>query len=143
MKVREKCYSGEWKESPLHILDITAPGVPDTKYSDHHYRAISKEKMANMVTMYDRFIPPSRHPDYLPSLETSATTPRSSSSTSSTTASDAGQSKRKLHLGVTDQVIEFRVDGLRDIKQEQDAHDGDLYLTYCTTHSLTLLLPCI
>ena len=91
MKVREKCCSRVWKESPLHILDITAPGVPDTKYSDHHYRAISKEKMANMVTMYDRFIPPNRRPDYLPALETSATAPRSSSSTSSTSEQEKSE----------------------------------------------------
>ena len=36
MKVRENCYNGDWKESPLHVLDATAPGVPDTKYSDTH-----------------------------------------------------------------------------------------------------------
>ena len=78
------------------ILDSTAPGVPDMKYSDHHCRTITKEKMANMVTMYDKFIPPNRRPVYLPALETSAIATRSSSSTSttSTTASDAGRSKR-------------------------------------------------
>ena len=96
MKVREKCYCGDWKDSPLHVLDTTVPGVPDTKYSSSHYRAIPAEKMANMVTMYNKFIPPDHRPDYLPPFSTSRPTAHSSSSTSSTTsASGAKQSKRK------------------------------------------------
>ena len=48
MKVRENCYSGAWNESPLHVTDPIAPGVPNIKYSNNRCRAISTEKMANI-----------------------------------------------------------------------------------------------
>ena len=91
MKVRQNCYSGDWKDSPLRVLDATASGVPETTYSNSHIREISAEKMANMTTMYDRFIPPDRRPVYLPPLTTSQSTASSSTTSSSVTR----QSKRK------------------------------------------------
>lgn len=30
MKVREKCFTGEWKRSPLRLLDPATPGIPTT-----------------------------------------------------------------------------------------------------------------
>ena len=44
MKVRENCYVGEWKDSPLHVRVSTAVGVPTTRYSDSHLHSISAEK---------------------------------------------------------------------------------------------------
>ena len=58
MKVREHCYGGDWKESPLHVRDHSASGIPTTTYAEKHYHGISAQKMADMVTMYDRYISP-------------------------------------------------------------------------------------
>ncbi len=68
MKVRGKCYSGPFAESPLKVTDINASGVPSENYKQTHYRPLSEEKMKDMVTMYDRFIPVERRPVYLPSF---------------------------------------------------------------------------
>jgi len=68
MKVRKNCFTGEWKDSPLPVRVSTADGVPTTKYSVSHLHSISAEKMANMVTMYDCFIPSDCRLDYLPPL---------------------------------------------------------------------------
>ena len=65
MKVRETIYSGAWSDSPLTIIDPSFPGIPTDTYA-HHTRNLSKEKIANMAQMYDTFIPPRFHPDYLP-----------------------------------------------------------------------------
>ena len=73
MKVRKNCFTGVWKDSPLRVRDSTAIGVPTTTYSDTHLHSISAEKTANMVTMYDRFIPLDRRPDYLPTCSTAPT----------------------------------------------------------------------
>ena len=35
-------------------------------FKDAHTHNIKEDKMANMLTMYDRFVSPSRRPDYLP-----------------------------------------------------------------------------
>ena len=67
MKVRENCFSGSWSESQLHVKHPDADCTPKVAYSDTHTRPLTSEKMANMITMYDRFIAPHRHPDYLPS----------------------------------------------------------------------------
>lgn len=66
MKVRELCYTGAWTDSKLKVKDPTVPWLPLHTYKEKHYHSLSKEKMANMVTMYDRFIPPSHRPNYLP-----------------------------------------------------------------------------
>ena len=68
MKVREQCFGGQWKDSPLHIVNHTVLGTPFTNYKEHN---IKDDKMANMVTMYDKFIPPDRRPEYLPALKQS------------------------------------------------------------------------
>ena len=66
MKVRENIYTGTWSDSPLTLSDASLPGVPTDTYN-HHTRNLSKEKMSNMVQMYDKFIPPRYRPDYIPS----------------------------------------------------------------------------
>ena len=42
------------------------------------------------------------------------------------------------HPDVMDPDIEFRVSGLKDIKQKQDAHDAKFVSLLCTLHSLIL-----
>lgn len=71
MKVREQCYTGAWKDSPLRLLDPSICGTPTTNYKDTKYHAIKDEKMANMITMYNRFISPDRRPSYLPVFQPS------------------------------------------------------------------------
>ena len=98
MKVKENCYGGSFVASPLSVTDESAVGYPTQNYRDTHTRALSDEKMKNMVTMYDKFVPPNRRPDYLPPFHQSATSalstvastvsmPSSSSSLPSTTTS--------------------------------------------------------
>jgi hypothetical protein len=79
MKVRDWCFEGEWKPSPLHVRNDSVEGIPTVSYQPH---SLTTEKLANMVTMYDRFIPPDQRPEYLPPLSTTASssTPASSSS---------------------------------------------------------------
>jgi len=88
MKVHENCFGGSWRNSPLHVRDSSVPGVPTDTYKETQMKTISAEKMANMITMYDRFIPPNHRPDYLPSSIPSMSAP----STSSATTSSASQS---------------------------------------------------
>ena len=57
MKVWQHCFTGAWKESPLHVIQPDIQGVPATTYKEKT-RHPSAEKMANMITMYDRFIAP-------------------------------------------------------------------------------------
>ena len=96
MKVRENCFTGEWKDSPLRVRVSAADGVPTTKYSVSHLHSISAEKMANMVTMYDRFIPPDRRPDYLPPLTVvSSTTSTAHTPAPTTTPSISSTSGRQ------------------------------------------------
>ena len=64
MKVRERTYTGMWVDSPLHVIDDALSGIPTTTYNTH---TLSKEKLANLTVMYDKFIPPQFRPDYLPS----------------------------------------------------------------------------
>lgn len=65
MKVREKCYTGPFAESPLRVTDPTVSAIPHDNYKETHSRPLSQEKLKDMVTMYDRFIPVERRPDYL------------------------------------------------------------------------------
>ena len=66
MKVREKIYNGAWTNSPLHTVNPTLSGLPTTTYSNKT-RALTKEKLANLEVMYNRFIPPQFRPDFIPS----------------------------------------------------------------------------
>ena len=84
MKVREKCFTGDWRESPLCLLDETIPGTPTTTYKDAHSHNIKDDKLANMVTMYNRFIAPDRRPEYLPPLQPALTLQHQPSSSSTT-----------------------------------------------------------
>ncbi len=36
MKVRDKCYTGTFSESPLHVTDASASGIPSDNYKDTH-----------------------------------------------------------------------------------------------------------
>ena len=56
----------------LRLRDSSVPGVPTDTYKETQMKTISAEKMAIMITMYDRFIPPNHRSDYLPPLSTSA-----------------------------------------------------------------------
>ena len=67
-KVRELCYSGAWKQSPLHPKDPSLPGIPTENYKDNQFKTLKKEKMEHMISMYNKFIAPNRRPSYLPSL---------------------------------------------------------------------------
>ena len=84
MKVREKCFTGDWRESPLRLLHETIPGTPTTTYKDAHLHNIKDDKLANMVTMYNRFIAPDRRPEYLPPLQPALTLQHQPSSSSTT-----------------------------------------------------------
>ena len=69
MKVREWCYRGVWRDSPLHVINESLlSGEPITTYANAHSHNIFSKKMANMVTMYDRYIPFDHHSQYLPPL---------------------------------------------------------------------------
>ena len=99
MKVREQCFAGQWKDSPLHVRDSAAVGVPTVTYSESHNHSLSAEKkMANMVTMYNRFIAPNRRPDYLPPVTSSTSavsTARTPVPATLVSSASAGQRKRK------------------------------------------------
>ena len=58
MKVREFCLGGVWAESPLLTRNPEQSGTP-----------ISQDKKAHMITMYDKFISPTRHPSLLLPLQ--------------------------------------------------------------------------
>jgi hypothetical protein len=70
MKVRDNCSCGSWKDSPLRIHDSSVSGVPTETCKNTQTRSLTAEKMTNMITMYDRFIPPHCRPDYLPPQST-------------------------------------------------------------------------
>ena len=58
MKVRERCFTGNWRTSPLRVVNTSAPGTPTVSYKDAHTHQLKEEKMANMFTMYNRFVSP-------------------------------------------------------------------------------------
>ena len=62
--MREKCFTGDEEGRIHHFVSVSAlQMVPATKYSVSHLHSISAEKVPNMVTMYDHFIPPDCRPD--------------------------------------------------------------------------------
>ena len=65
----------------VRMRDSSVSGIPTETYKD----SLTTEKMANMITLYDRFIPPNCRPDYLPSQSTATC------STTSTSASQLQQ----------------------------------------------------
>ena len=98
MKVRENCFSGSWSDSPLHVKHPEADGTPTVAYSGTRTRQLTTEKMANMITMYDRFVSPDWRPDYLPSCTPSTSTepqstPLSSSSLPGSTSLPSSSSR--------------------------------------------------
>ena len=80
MKVREKCFTGEWRASPLKVVNPLAPGKPTVTYKDAHTHNIKQDKLAHMLTMFNRFIPPGRRPDYLPPYSPPSVVPQPSTS---------------------------------------------------------------
>ena len=66
MKVRENCYDGSFRSSPLRVLNPDVQGIPTSNYKDTHLRQLSTDKLEHMKTMYNQFVPPERRPDYLP-----------------------------------------------------------------------------
>ena len=89
MKVCEWCFSGEWKRSPLQIVnDDVSPTLLST-YSGTHAHDIPEGKMTDMVTMYNRFIPLDRRPGYLPLL--APTTSNCSTAVHATNATALGK----------------------------------------------------
>ena len=90
MKVRERCFTGYWRASPLRVVNPSAPGTPTVTYKDAHTLNIKEDKMANKLTMYNRFISPCRRPDYLPPFQQPPVIPPShqpSTSSASTSVS--------------------------------------------------------
>lgn len=71
MKVRELCHAGDWNDSTLKLLFPDLHGISSTNYQDTQTRMIKDDKMAHMVTMYDKFISPDRRPSYLPAFQPS------------------------------------------------------------------------
>lgn len=89
MKVREWCFSGEWKRSPLrNVNDDVSPTLLST-YSETHVNDIPEGKMTDMVTMYNRFIPLDRRLGYLPPL--APTTSNCSTAVHATNATALGK----------------------------------------------------
>ena len=74
MKVREWCFSGEWKRSPLWIVNDDVSPTLLSIYSKTHAHDIPEGKMTDMMTMYNCFIPLDRRPCYhcLPQLQATA-----------------------------------------------------------------------
>jgi len=68
MKVREHCFAGVWKNSPLKVVNMMLPAPPSPPIGRHIVTVFLQRKRANMVTMYDRFISPNCRPEYLPPL---------------------------------------------------------------------------
>ena len=105
MKVRENCFGGSWKDSPLHVKNPDAPGIPTVTYSKSHVRQITSEKMDNMTTMYNRFISPDRRPEYLPlciaSFSTSSSATTTTPVSTSNTLSPPTASTTFPHLAVS------------------------------------------
>lgn len=94
MKVRQHCFTGAWKESPLHVIQPDIQGEPATTYKEEQTRHLSAEKMANMITMYDRFIAPDRRPEYLPPLRSTAV-PDSHTTASRPTSTISDEPKKR------------------------------------------------
>ena len=44
MKVREHCFAGVWKNSPLKVVNTDVAGTPLTTYRETHCHSISAEK---------------------------------------------------------------------------------------------------
>ena len=73
MKIRASCHTGNLIESPLSAVDLSISCVPSDCYSDHP-RPLSSDKLAHMLQMYNRYVPPDRWPSYL--ISASQSNPR-------------------------------------------------------------------
>ena len=72
--------------------------MPTTTYRDVQTRKITDEKMANMTTMYDRFISFDSRPEYLPPLQT-LTGPTSLTSAVSLSTMDSASAQANISRG--------------------------------------------
>ena len=106
MKVRELCYAGAWNDSTLKVLSPALHGIPSTNYKDTQTRRIKDDKMAHMVTMYDKFISLDRRPSYLlafqpsllisrPIVSISSSLPASASCTSNSGTTNSGTTQQR------------------------------------------------
>ena len=96
MKVRESCCSGSFSRSPLKVTDPSVAGVPTDNYKETQFRDLSTEKYENMKLMYNQFVSPERHPDYLPPfVSVINTTSRSSNTSSSNSVPPPAKRPRK------------------------------------------------
>ena len=95
MKVHEHCFDGAWKNSPLKVVNTDVAGTPLNTYRETHCHSLSAEKMANMVTMYDRFISPDCRPEYLPPLNCHTTDPCPPTTVTPTALSSSSGRPRK------------------------------------------------
>ena len=71
MKVRENCFDGSFRNSPLRVINPDTEGIPTSNYKDTRFRQLSADKLEHMKTMYNHFVSPERRPDYLPPFQTS------------------------------------------------------------------------
>ena len=99
MKVQEKCFDGSFIMSPLNIIDESAAGSPTQNYKTTHTRALTDEKMKNMITMYDKFVDPDRRPSYLPPFASSspASQQAAQASNSGLTTAQSAPSRKRSH----------------------------------------------
>ena len=74
MKVRTSCHVGNLMDSPLSIVDSSQSCIPSDCYADHP-RPLAAEKLAHMLQMYSRYVPPDRWPPYLASAPVPQTNP--------------------------------------------------------------------
>lgn len=56
MKVRDFYLGGAWKVSPLHPKNTALSGIPTNNYKDKRWHPISDDKMANTISMYNRYM---------------------------------------------------------------------------------------
>ena len=65
MKVRSSCHVGSLLASPLSVVESSQSCILSHCYADH-LRPLAAEKLAHMLQMYSKFVPPDCWPRYLP-----------------------------------------------------------------------------
>ena len=95
MKVREHCFAGVWKNSPLKVVNMMLPAPPSPPIGRHIVTVFLQRKRANMVTMYDCFISPNCWPEYLPPLNCHTTDPCPPTTVTPTALSSSSGRPRK------------------------------------------------
>ena len=83
MKMWTNCHVGTLMASPLSVVDSPQSRIPPECYADHP-RTLVEEKIAHMLQMYSRYIPPGHWPCYQADRSTTCTCIQSWSITSHT-----------------------------------------------------------